>query len=108
MQLIIDFFLTLARSISTGSFLSDELDLSGEKNYYSYILENDRILLCPGSCYSKVHDVLKRPGIDICVIISGCIGLTYIIPKVSGLFESISSCVSSKYKELKGKMKRSL
>lgn len=51
---------------------------------------------------------MKRPGIDIRVIISGCIGLTYIIPKVSGLFESISSYVSSKYKELKGKMKRSL
>lgn len=45
--------------------------------------------------------------LSVCVIISGCIGLTYVIPKVSELlFESISNHIFGKCKELKGKTRR--
>lgn len=38
------------------------------KKLLFHILENDRVLFCPGGCYLKVRDVLKskRPGIDMC------------------------------------------
>lgn len=38
------------------------------KKLLFHILENDRVLFCPGGCYLKVRDVLKskRSGIDMC------------------------------------------